>query len=118
MHRGRLILAWLLVILFVGLSFNAYACVLPIFSGKASAMAGGCANPEDQPAHQFCDTFKTLGVHAASEAPKIFDSHVISWEHSAVLPFLATQLRTTRGFVDFPAAPPRDIIISTTVLRI
>jgi len=118
MRRAHVILTGVLLLLFVGLSFNAYACVVPLFGEGRSAMAGGCADPEEQPARQFCDAFKTLGVQAAPEAPKVFDFQLISWEDQAGLSFLANHVLPTRRVPAFVDNPPRDLIITTTVLRI
>lgn len=63
----RSVLAGSIVVLFLALSFNAYACVLPLFGVPKAAMGSGCADPQDQPVRQFCDTFTTLGLQTASD---------------------------------------------------
>lgn len=59
MHRGRALLGILLIVLFSGFSFDAYACKLP-FGGHQTAMDAGCLAPGQQPAPRVCEVFKTL----------------------------------------------------------
>ena len=63
-HRALSVLAGTLIVLFFALSFNAYACLLPVNDATATSMGNGCSTPEEQPVSQFCDTFKTLGVQS------------------------------------------------------
>lgn len=60
----RPLLAVFLIFLFSALSFNAYACLLPVNGGTVAPMSTGCSTPDEQPVSQFCDTFKTLGVQS------------------------------------------------------
>ena len=68
-HRSLSVLACTLVVLFFALSFNAYACLLPVNGVTPAAMANGCATPDEQPVSQYCDAFKTLGVQSADKLP-------------------------------------------------
>jgi hypothetical protein len=61
MKRAPLIAATLAT-LYVLLSFNAYACLLPMSGGAVMEQGSDCAKPQEPPARQFCDAFKTLGV--------------------------------------------------------
>jgi hypothetical protein len=68
MPSSRVFLAVSLLVLFVAFSFNAYACLVPIFATADGSMAKGCPS-SDQPAPKlFCDTFKTLGVSSPDKA--------------------------------------------------
>ncbi|HKQ34847.1 MAG TPA: hypothetical protein VJT11_06045, partial [Nitrospiraceae bacterium] len=57
-QRSISVLACTLVVLFFALSFNAYACLLPVNGVAASTMEGGCSTPDEQPVSQYCDAFK------------------------------------------------------------
>ncbi len=75
MFRVGTLLNSLLILLFVGFSFNAYACLLPLFGDSAAVMANGCPTPEQQPTPQFCDVFKTLSVESAKALDPDDDAH-------------------------------------------
>ncbi len=119
MERMRPVLTLTLVLLFLGLSFNAYACLIPLFTAAAGAMEAGCPAPEEQPARQFCDAFTTLGVQATGE------SHSVKEDHSTLLYGMAAPAPPVHlpdsdaGCQEHPlACPTRDRLITTTVLRL
>lgn len=63
----RIIAVTLLVLLF-GLTFNAYACLVPLYNAGPAPM--GCESPPDQPVREHCDVFKTFSVaHADHHHP-------------------------------------------------
>ena len=62
MRRARASLALALLVLLLAFSFNAYACLVPLYGGASAAKGSDCSAPGEQSARQFCDTFKTLGV--------------------------------------------------------
>lgn len=120
MRHVRIVFAGALVLLLLIFSFNAYACLLPLFGVPQAAMGGGCADAQDQPVRQFCDTFTTLGLQTASDFhPSVdFDTQIVSpaeapqtWQMS---------LSTWTPFIQgYPAQrPPQDALVRTTVLRI
>jgi len=119
MRRARVVFAGALVLLLLIFSFNAYACVLPLFGVPQAAMGGGCADQQDQPVRQFCDTFTTLGLHAASDFQLSVDTQVVSPAEAAPLTSpisLSPRIPSTQGY---PAQrPPQDALVRTTVLRI
>ena len=84
-HSFRSVLAVSLVVLFFALSFNAYACLLPVNGVTAAAMGNGCSTPDEQPVSQFCDAFKTLGVQSADKLHLDSDSHALCAEDTASL---------------------------------
>src|SRR5438445_8849393 len=61
MKRAPFIAATLTVV-YLLLSFNAYACLLPMAVGAVMEQGSDCAKPQEQPARQQCDAFKTISV--------------------------------------------------------
>lgn len=119
MRRAHGFLAGFLVLLFLGLSFNAYACLVPLFGAADVAMGNGCSDPQEQPVRQFCDAFKTLGVQSATELQQTINCQLlcpedVSW--SSLLFHLAAQ---SNRLSEHPGdGPPQDILLKTAVLRI
>ena len=119
MHRGRAVLAATLILLFLGLSFNAYACLLPAIGVTTAAMGNGCSTPEEPPVRQFCDAFKTLSVESAVELHQTFDCQTICSEDTASLLLLLNLASPGGRFSDHPAdSPPHDLLLEISVLRI
>jgi hypothetical protein len=56
-----------LAVVFVLLSFNAYACLVPLYGGVNVEQGSDCSMPQEKAARQHCDAFKTLGVQAATQ---------------------------------------------------
>ncbi len=108
-----------LVLLFFVLSFNAYACLLPVNGVSASAMGTGCSTPDEQPVSQYCDAFKTLGVQAADKLPLGSNSHAICSEDTASLALLVFSTSPSNRLSDHPTVmPPQDLLLKISVLRI
>ena len=108
-----------LVLLFFALSFNAYACLLPVNGVAPAAMATGCATPDEQPVSQYCDAFKTLGVQAADKLPLGSNSHAICSEDTASLALLVFLTSPSSRLSDHPVvSPPQDLLLKISVLRI
>ena len=118
-HRSLSVLAGTLVVLFFALSFNAYACLLPVNGVAPTAMATGCATPDEQPVSQYCDAFKTLGVQAADKLPLGSNSHAICSEDTASLALRVFLTSPSSRLSDHPVvSPPQDLLIKISVLRI
>lgn len=118
-HRSSSILVCALVVLFFALSFNAYACLLPVNGATATAMGNGCSTPEEQPVSQFCDAFKTLGVQSADKLHFDSDSHALCPEDTASLALrVAVLSHNSRVYDHPPDGPPRDLLLKISVLRI
>ena len=111
-------LCGLLVVLLLLLTFNAYACVLPL---PSSSVQMHCSSHADEPVRQTvrqtCDAFLELGPQSQ------FSSHhadsTFNLEYA-----VPVQLPDTFVFVSVPTPPPRSAdtpthpSIPTTVLRI
>jgi len=118
-HRGLSVLAGTLIVLFFTLSFNAYACLLPVNGGTANAMGNDCSTPDEQPVSQFCDTYKTLGVQSADKLPFNSDYQALCQEDTASLALLAILLSPGSYLSDHPTiGSPQDLLLKISVLRI
>jgi hypothetical protein len=118
-HRSRSVLACTLVVLFFALSFNAYACFLPVNGVPASAMGNGCSTPDEQPVYQFCDAFKTLGVQSADKLHLNSDCQTICSQDTATLALLGIHTSPSSRLSDHPTVgPPQDLLLKISVLRI
>ena len=118
-QRSLSVLACTLVVLFVALSFNAYACLLPVNAVPPPAMANGCAVPDEQPVSQYCDAFKTLGVQAADRLQPNSDSQTICSQDTATLALLVLHTSPGTRLSDHPVVGPlQDLLLKISVLRI
>jgi len=106
-------------VLFFALSFNAYACLLPVNGVTTAGMGNGCSTPDEQPVYQFCDAFKTLGVQSADKLHLDNDSQTICPEDTASLALLAILTSDSSRLSDHPTVgPPQDLLLKISVLRI
>jgi len=118
-HRLYSLLACTLVVLFFALSFNAYACLLPVNGVTPAAMANGCATPDEQPVSQYCDAFKTLGVQSADKLSVNSDCQALCPEDTASLALLVSLTSHSNRLSDRPVvSPPQDLLLKISVLRI
>lgn len=118
-HRSRSVLACTLVVFFFALSFNAYACLLPVNGATAATMDNGCSTPDEQPVYQFCDAFKMLGVQSADKPHFNSDYQTICPEDTASLAPLVILASRSSGLADCPiGGPPQDLLLKISVLRI
>src|SRR5438105_3506945 len=68
------------------LAFNAYACLIPLYGGVQVATGSDCSMPQEQPARQHCDAFKTVGVQTVSSIQPLSDvSHELAMALVSVL---------------------------------
>lgn len=105
-----------LVLLFTALSLNAYACLVPVYSG---VRGGDCSTPAEQQARQFCDGFKTLGVQAPAPAHPLPDSLVQEGAGGlALLPVLAPSVSFHHELSAGPPLLGRDLLSLISVLRL
>lgn len=118
-HCSRSVLARTLIVLFFALSFNAYACLLPVNGVPAAAMGNGCSTPDEQPVSQFCDVFKTLGVQSADKLLLDSDYQTLCPEDTASLALLVVLTSNSSRLSDHPTiGPPQDLLLKISVLRI
>lgn len=118
-HRFHSIIACTLVVLFFALSFNAYACLLPMNGVTPAAMANGCATPDEQPVSQYCDTFKTLSVQSVGKLPLNSDYQALFQEDTASLAHHVILTAHSSRLSDHPiVGPPQDLLLKISVFRI
>jgi hypothetical protein len=100
-------------VLFFALSFNAYACLLPM-NGSTAGM--GCSTSDER---QFCDAFKTLGLECADKFPLSHDCPTIRSEDTVSLPLLFNLISYRNLLSDHPTVGvPKDLLLEISVLRI
>lgn len=116
MHRARAFVAVALLLLLFGFSFNAYACLIPVYvMGKGS----DCSAPEEQSARQFCDAFKTLGVHTPPDPQPASDSPGFCPQHAASLSLLLNLPTGSMVSSDHGGdRAPQDPRVKSSVLRL
>jgi hypothetical protein len=113
------VLACTFVVLFFAVSFNAYACLLPVNGVTPAAMGNGCSTPDEQPVSQYCDAFKTLGVQSADKLSVNSDCQALCPEDTASLALLVILTSHSGRLSDHPiVAPPQDLLLKISVLRI
>jgi hypothetical protein len=106
-------MAAFLVLLLLVLTFNAYACVLPLQPETAI----DCSSANEQPVRQTCDAFLVLGPQSHVSSSQELSTHNVDFEP-------APQLRTSVFFAFRSEYPPRGadtpihLSIPTTVLSI
>ena len=102
-----------LALLLLLLTFNAYACLLPLPSPSGM----DCSSHTEEPVRQTCDAFLELGPHSEVSSHYGLTLTTLDFE-------VAVQLPVTVFSVLTPDHPPRDadtptsLSIHTTVLRI
>src|SRR3989442_12936003 len=109
MKRAQLIAVALAVVYFL-LAFNAYACLLPMAVGVGMEQGSDCAKPQEQPARQQCEAYKSLGVQTASSALQAiaFSAHAIV---AAVPPTLPCVLSPHKRSQPSDRSPPTEDIV-------
>jgi hypothetical protein len=118
-HCSPSVLASTLVVLFFALSFNAYACLLPVNGVTAGAMGNGCSTPDEQPVSQYCDAFKTLGVQSSDRLSLNSDCQALCPEDTASLALLVNLTSHSSRLSDHPTVGlPKDLLLKISVLRI
>jgi hypothetical protein len=112
-------LAVALAAIYFLLSFNAYACLLPLYSNVQAAQDTDCAMPKEQPVRDACDAFKTIGVQTSSAAQPLPDCHlqVVVGEQVSV-PILVSALPQQYDFSGSPPFLDRDPLSLISILRI
>ena len=107
-----------LMVIYFLLSFNAYACLVPLYGGQADQYRD-CSMPQERSAQQYCDDFKTLAVQSISSLQ--LQGDVVAFQAAdvgfspPVQELLSSQKLFTRS-----GSPPfvQDPLALTSVLRI
>ena len=117
MKRSHLAIS--LAVLYLALSFNAYACLLPLYGGVEVAQGSDCAMPNEPPVRDACDAFKAIGVQSLSAAQPLSDcpTQVVVGEQVSV-PVYASILSRRYDFSGSPPFLDRDPLSLTSILRI
>jgi len=107
-----------LVFIYFLLSFNAYACLVPLYGGQADQYSD-CSMPQERAAQQYCDDFKSLAVQSVSSLQP--QGHVVALQAAAVdcSPPVQESL-SSRNLFTRGGPPPfaQDPLALTSVLRI
>lgn len=119
MRTFQKLLAFLLIALFLSFSFNAYACLVPIFGSMKVSQGSDCTTPGEEPASQFCDGFKSLAVQSG---PDISSSDLANLVLPRNISSLFSDPVTTSHLFLLSAkerlASPEDILVLISVFRI
>ncbi len=106
-----------LVGLLFGLTFNAYACLVPLYSAGQAPM--DCGSPSDQPVREYCDVFKTFSVEHADHHLPWLDVQTSSLEETNSLPLVTTPgITVLSRFYDSLAPPVNEFLAKLSVLRL
>ena len=119
MRSVQKLLALFFIGLFLSFSFNAYACLVPVYGGMKVSQGSDCTTPGEEPASQFCDGFKSLAVQAG---PDISFSDVSQYVGAGNISSLVSVPVTIRQFLPVSAREhlvlPKDILVLISVFRI
>jgi len=107
-----------LVFIYFLMSFNAYACLVPLYGGQADQYSD-CSMPQERAAQQYCDDFKSLAVQSVSSLQP--QGHVVALQTAAVECFPPVQESlSSRNLFTRGGPPPfaQDPLALTFVLRL
>ena|SRR5437016_4769691 len=126
LFHGRLLfmkraphIAVFLAVIYLLLSFNAYACLLPMSGGAVMEKGSDCAKPQEQPAGRLCDAFKSLGVQTVPPFQPLPDTHAQGLAHDLAATSILQPIASLHSTVF--SGPPLiriDILDLTSLLRI
>ena len=75
------LIAVTLTVVYLLLSFNAFACLIPVYGTMEVTKGSNCAMPDEQPVRQLCDAFKSFGVQTVLPFQPVPDIHVQGLAH-------------------------------------
>jgi len=108
-----------LAVVYILLSFNAYACLLPMSGGAMIEQGSDCAMPEEQPARQQCDAFKTLGVQTVPQFQPLPDTHAQGWALDLAVDVILQHIASLhRSVFNGPPLIRIDVLDLSSILRI
>lgn len=116
MVRVRFLSASLCLLLLI-LTFNAYACLIPLYTGWEARAAGACTEPTDLPDRDYCDAFRTLGIQASPNPLAPGDWQHVGFTSSFDEPHPSDRSSAAPLFVE-QSPPSRDLLILISVFRI
>jgi|SRR5437870_276295 len=107
-----------LMVIYFLLSFNAYACLVPLYGGQA-AQPSDCSMPQEQSAQQYCDDFKSLAIQSVSSPQSLGDVVALPLAAADSSPPVE-QLSPSRNLFTRGGHPPfaQDPLALTSVLRL
>ncbi len=106
-----------LVGLLFGLTFNAYACLVPLYSAGQTPMS--CESSPDEPAHDYCDIFKTFCVEHADHHLPWLDVPTSSLDETIAVTVPYTPVSTAFvRFHDNLAPPVSEVLAKLAILRL
>ena len=115
-RRTPFIAVFLAAIYFL-LSFNAYACLVPLYGGAAVEKTSDCAMPQSPPVQDPCASFKSIGVqtHATFQpfVKDVFSHHPLD---DIIQTFTSVRLHRFAALSESPH--PLEVLTLTSVLRI
>lgn len=111
--------ALFLIALFLAFSFNAYACVVPIYTDMPVTQESDCTMPGEEPVTQFCDGFKTLAIQAGLDTPSTGHTHEpLAGETTLLLPDLVLSKTSVFPPGSGQLVVQHDILLLISVFRI
>jgi len=112
-------IAVFLAVVYLLLSFNAYACLLPMSGGAVMEKGSDCAKPQEQPARQLCDAFKSLGVQTIPPFQPVPDTYAQGWAHDLAVDLILQHIASLhRSVFNGPPLIRIDVLDLTSILRI
>jgi hypothetical protein len=116
------LLTLFLIGLFLAFSFNAYACVVPVYATMpvTQTQMSDCTMPGEEPVTQFCDGFKTIAVQSSLDTPSNSQAYVHFIGEMAL--FFPDLIPSTKKIIFPPGtghvALPEDLLLLISVFRI
>ena len=105
------VVAIVVILLLSLVTFNAYACLVPVFPSPHS-MAGNCSSPQEGQGPQFCDLFKAFSVEATATSDGGQEAK-LNWRVLAPL-----RMHAFSAEASDVRSPSRELFLKLAVLRI
>jgi len=119
MSVSRAVLASVLALLLFLFSFNAYACLVPIYGGLYAMKGSDCSQAGEAGPWNFCEHFKTLAVQTAPDQDQATALAIIlAVFHPVVTVTLGETANPHTFALPNVHAPPSDILTLISTLRI
>ena len=112
MERQSRLLASVIMLVYFTLAFNAYACLVPLYGGVDVMSGSDCSMPQEQPARQQCDAFKTLGIQGVPSVEPV--SHL---SHTVTVTLSAIPVREPLILVRIPGGSGPPVLIHDPLAR-